>query len=130
MKFHPALFDFVQGECGVQGDVRGERRGIEPDIATGREPRHQNWQAFFADHPAPPPVDASPKVTMAYALQTEIGRAVYGLRECTAEPVIGLLEEVLGFRQVSLGGLAAAAGEWGWVCLALNLKRVHALLST
>ena len=65
---------------------------------------------------------------MAYKLQTEIGHAIYRLRKCTVEPVIGLIKEVLGFRQLSLRGLATAAGEWGLVCLAFNLKRLHILL--
>lgn len=106
-----------------------EARGIEPYIATGREPHHRNWQAYFAAEPAPPAADASPRVTMAYKLQTEIGKAIYRLRKCTVEPVIGIIKEALGFRQFSLRGLAAAAGEWCLVCLAFNLKRLHVLLA-
>jgi transposase len=104
-----------------------EARGIEPYIATGREPHHRNWKTYFAEQPAPPPEDASPTVQMAYKLRTEIGRAIYRLRKCTVEPVIGIIKEVLGFRQFSLRGLAAAAGEWCLVCLAFNLKRLHTL---
>jgi len=106
-----------------------EKRSIEPYIATGREPHHQNWQAFFAEQPAPPPADASLKVKMAYKLQTAIGQAIYRLRKCTVEPVIGIIKEVLGFRQFSLRGLVAASGEWCLVCLAFNLKRLHVLLA-
>ena len=62
-------------------------------------------------------------------LQTPIGQAIYRLRKCTVEPVIGLIKEVLGFRQFSLRGLVAAAGEWALVCLAFNLKRLHVLLA-
>lgn len=106
-----------------------EARGIEPYIATGREPHHQSWRALVAEQPAPPPDDASPKVKMAYKLQTDIGQAIYRLRKCTVEPVIGIIKEILGFRQFSLRGLAAAAGEWCLVCLAFNLKRLHVLLT-
>ncbi len=105
-----------------------EARGIEPYIATGREPHHKSWRAWFAELPAPPPEDASPTVKMAYKLQTEIGKAIYSLRKSTVEPVIGIIKEVLGFRQFSLRGLAAVAGEWCLVCLAFNLKRLHVLL--
>jgi transposase len=105
-----------------------EARGIDPYIATGRKPHHRSWKAYFAELPAPPSEDASPTVKMAYKLQTEIGKAIYGLRKCTVEPVIGVIKEVLGFRQFSLRGLAAAAGEWCLVCLAFNLKRLHVLL--
>ncbi|MBI3934972.1 MAG: transposase [Acidobacteria bacterium] len=113
-----------------EANVRAlEARGIEPFIATGREAHHLSWRAFFATQPAPPPEDASLTVKMAYKLQTEIGQAIYRLRKCTVEPVIGILKEVLGFRQFSLRGLAAAAGEWCLVCLAYNLKRLHGLLA-
>ncbi len=111
-------------------NVQGfEARHIDAYIATGREPHHQSWQARFAEQLAPPPEDARPIVKMAYKLQTDIGKAIYGLRKCTVEPVIGIIKEVLGFRQFSLRGLAAAAGEWCLVCLAFNLKRLHVLLA-
>ena len=106
-----------------------ELRGIDPYIATGREPHHKSWKARFAEASAPPPEDASLKVKMAYKLKTEIGKTIYRLRKSTVEPVIGIIKEVLGFRQFSLRGLAAAAGEWCLVCLAFNLKRLHVLLA-
>ena len=104
-------------------------RGIDPYIATGRETfHHQNWQAYFAEQPASPAADASPTGKMAYQLQTEIGQAIYRLRKCTVEPVIGIIKEIMGFRQFSLRGLVAATGEWCLVCLAFNLKRLHVLM--
>ncbi len=102
-------------------------RGIEPYIATGCEPHHRSWQAWFAEQPAPPAAEASPTVKMAYKLKTELGKAIYAARKYTVEPVIGIIKEVLGFRQFSLRGLQAAAGEWCLVCLAFNLKRLHRL---
>ena len=54
-----------------------EARDIEPYIATGRIPHHPRWQSYCAQQPAPPPADASPKIQMAYKLQTEIGGAIY-----------------------------------------------------
>ena len=102
-------------------------RHLEPYIATGREPHHLSWQTFFAHQATPPADDASPKVKMAYKLQTEIGQAIYRLRKCTVEPVFGIIKEVLGFRQFSLRGLDAVRGEWGLVCLAFDLKRWHSL---
>ncbi len=104
-----------------------EARGIDPYIATGREAHHHSWQSWFAEQLAPPPADASAKLKMAYKLQTQIGKAIYGLRKMTVEPVIGIVKEVLGFRQFSLRGLFAAAGEWCLVCLAFNLKHWHIL---
>jgi transposase len=103
------------------------RRGIEPYIATGRDPHHPSWQQRFAPLPDPPSEDASALVKMAYKLRTALGKAIYSARKCTVEPVIGIIKEVLGFRQFSLRGTAAAAGEWYLVCLAFNLKRFHTL---
>lgn len=116
------------GYFGAPNVLGLEARGIEPYIATGREPHVHNWQTFFAEQPTPPPAEASPKVKMAYKLQTEIGKAIYRLRKCTVEPVIGIIKEILGFRQFSLRGQPAATGEWNLVCLAFNLKRLHTLL--
>jgi hypothetical protein len=116
------------GYFGAPNVAALEARGIDPYIATGREPHHQTWQERFLDQPAPPSEDASLKEKMAYKLQTAIGKAIYGLRKCTVEPVIGIVKEVLGFRQFSLRGLAGAAGEWCLVCLAFNIKRLRVLL--
>jgi len=105
-------------------------RGIEPYIATGRDSHHQSWQERFAQEPEPPPQDASLIVQVAYKLKTDIGKRIYGLRKSTVEPVIGIIKEALGFRQFSLRGMLAVAGEWCLVCLAYNLKRLRVLMSS
>ena len=111
-----------------QDNIEGlEARGIDPYIATGRTPHHQSWRTYFADEPLPPPETASIKEQMAFKLRTDIGHALYRLRKSTVEPVIGILKEIMGFRQFSLRGLMNAAGEWTLVCLAYNLKRLHTL---
>jgi len=102
-------------------------RDIDPYIATGREPHHQSWQERFAPEPDPPPEDASAQVKMAYKLTTAVGKAIYRARKFTVEPVLGIITEVLGFRQFSLRGEAGATGECLLVCLAFNLKRFHTL---
>jgi transposase len=101
-------------------------RGIEPYIATGREPHHRPWHSLLQPL-LPPAPDASLALHMAYKLQTELGQLIYGARKCTVEPVIGLIKEVLGFRQFSLRSQAKAHGEWNLVCLAFNFKRLHLL---
>src|SRR5437868_6420604 len=106
------------------------KRGIEPYIATGRDPHHPSWQQRFAPQPDPPSEDASSQVKMAHKLKTALGKAIYRARKCTVEPVIGIIKEVLGFRQFSLRGIQAVAGEWCLVCLAFNLKRFHTLSGT
>ena len=104
-------------------------RRIEPYIATGRSPHHPSWRTYFLEQPDPPPPEATVKEQMAYKLRTDLGQAIYRLRKSTVEPVIGIIKEILGFRQFSLRGLLAASGEWTLVCLAYNLKRLHTLHS-
>ena len=82
---------------------------------------------LFCRRPGCPPEEASAKEKMAYKLKTEVGKAIYRLRKCTVEPVLGIIEEVLGFRQFLLRGMAVVAGEWTLVCLGFNLKRMHRL---
>jgi hypothetical protein len=105
-----------------------EARFIEPFIATGKEAPYLNLETLLAQLPEAPAEEASPREKMAYKLQTEAGQAIYRLRKCTVEPLIGIIKEVIGFRQFSLRGLLAAAGEWCLVCLAFNLKRMHTLM--
>ena len=123
----PKAAAFGAGYCGPATLVACAKRDIEPYIATGRDPHHRSWQQRFAPLPDPPPEEASSLVKMAYKLKTELGKAIYGARKCTVEPVIGIIKEVLGFRQFSLRGELASAGEWCLVCLAFNLKRFHTL---
>jgi transposase len=123
----PAAAALDNGFFSAKNIAACEERHIEPYIATGREPHHQSWQERFAAEPEPPPANASPQVKMAYKLRTQIGQAIYRLRKCTVEPVIGIIKAVLGFRQFSLRGLDPADCEWCLVCLAFNLKRLHTL---
>jgi transposase len=104
-----------------------EERGIAPYIAPGREAHQQTLADLLAPAPVPPPASASSRVQMAYKLRTPEGQAIYRARKRTVEPAIGIIKEVLGFRQFSLRGLVGAAGEWCLVCLACNLKRLHRL---
>ena len=111
-----------------QTNVEGlEARHIDPYIATGREPHHVTWQSLVEPLKEPPGADAPLGVRMAYKLRTDIGQRIYSLRKCTVEPVIGIIKEVIGFRQFSLRGLEKAAGEWSLVCLAFNFKRLHSM---
>ena len=102
-----------------------EALGIDPHIAVGRDSHHRDLAVLLEGEPEPPPEDADHKVKMAYKLRTQAGQAIYRLRKSTVEPVFGIIKEVMGFRQFSLRGLAAATGEWSLVCLAYNLKRLH-----
>lgn len=105
-----------------------EERNIDPYIACGRDSHQRDVATLLEGLPTPPPSDASPTEKMAYKLRTQIGQAIYSLRKSTVEPVIGIIKEILGFRQFSLRGMTAVAGEWSLVCLAFNLKRLHLLM--
>lgn len=61
-------------------------------------------------------------------LKTKRGRARYKLRKAIVEPVFGWVKHVIGFRGFSLRGHAAASAEWDLMCLALNLRRMNALM--
>jgi transposase len=104
-----------------------EIRGIQPYIATGREPHYKSVEDLLGNLSTQPSADSSPKDKMAYKLATDIGKEIYRLRKSTVEPVIGIIKETLGFRQFSLRGLKNVAAEWCLVCLAFNLKRIHSI---
>ena len=64
---------------------------------------------------------------MAYRLKTKEGKAFYARRKGTAEPVFGIIKEVLEIRQFLLRGLEKVRGEWALIRCAFNLKRMHRL---
>ena len=66
---------------------------------------------------------------MAEKLSTPAGRAAYAERKWLSEAPNGWIKHVLGFRRFSLRGLAKVRGEWDLVCLALNARRLHALMA-
>jgi transposase len=68
-------------------------------------------------------------VRMAERLASKEGQAHYRRRKAIVEPVFGWIKHAMGFRQFSLRGLDKVTGEWGLVCLALNLRRMWVLQS-
>jgi transposase len=99
---------------------------ITPFIAAGRERHHLPLEQRWAD-PPPLAAEADAVETMKPRLRTREGRAIYGRRKCTVEPVFGIIKSVLGFRQFHVRGLQAVSGEWTLVSMAWNLKRMFAL---
>ena len=101
----------------------GLAAGLEPLLAPGRESHHRPWQERFTE-PAPlaAPTDAVARIK--HQLKTRAGRARYGLRKQTVEPVFGILKPVMRFRQVLLRGLDAVRGAWSLVTLAGNIRRL------
>jgi hypothetical protein len=44
--------------------------------------------------------------------------------------VIGIIKSVMKFRQFLLRGVNSVRGEWDWVCLAYNVKRMQRMQCT
>jgi transposase len=100
--------------------------GIAPVIVAKREPHHPDVLDRYSE-PEPLAEGASAVEKAAHYLKTKAGRAVFALRKQTVEPVFGIIKSVMGFRQFSMRGLAAAKGELALVCLAWNFKRMGVL---
>jgi transposase len=103
-----------------------EDAGITPYIAVDRQSHNQSpWDRF--KEPPPLPDDANSVDTMKHRLKTKAGKAMYALRKVTSEPVFGIIKSVMGFRGFMLRGKEVVSGEWNLVCMAYNIKRMHAL---
>ena len=96
--------------------------------AVGKQTHHKTI-ADLLPHPDPaiPAPDATAKEIMAHRTQTKAGKALYGLRKQTVEPVFGIIKEVMGFRRFLLRGRIKVELEWTLVCVSYNLKRMFAL---
>lgn len=99
---------------------------VEPLLALKRESHHTPVLERFATD-SPPPQTSDLVELMAHSLSTQGGRALYKLRKQTVEPVFGIIKRVMGWRQMSMRGLAKAQGEWSLVTMAWNIKRLHVL---
>jgi hypothetical protein len=76
---------------------------------------------------APLDSDATAQQRMAHKLKSQSGRRLYALRKQTVEPVFGIINSVMGFRQFLLRGKDKVSGKWRLVCLAWNLNRMAVL---
>ena len=103
-----------------------EKQEITPYIAVGREHHNQGPWARFRE-PVPLPEDADGVTRMRHRLKMAAGKITYALRKVTSEPVFGIIKAVMGFRSFQMRGDEAAEGEWNLVCMAWNIKRLHAL---
>jgi transposase len=100
--------------------------GIEPLIAIQRDAHNR---AVLDRWTEPPPLaeDADCVAKMKHKLNTTSGRADYGLRKQTVEPVFGIIKHVMNFRQFLLRGVERVGHEWNLVALAWNIKRMMAM---
>lgn len=99
---------------------------IVPYIAGGRQQHNEPLMDRFTE-PDPLTGPSNPVTEMNHRLKTIAGKAIYSKRKCTIEPSFGIIKAVMGFRQFLLRGLNQIAGEWNLVCMAYNIKRMHAL---
>lgn len=99
---------------------------IQPLLARRRDQHYLPWYERLSE---PEPLAATADLTeqMLHRLKTPTGRALYGLRKQTVEPVFGIIKQAMRFRQFLLRGIAKVSGEWQLVSLAYNLKRLHVL---
>lgn len=110
--------------------TRVEAHGAGPTVyAAMKRHSHGRSIAELEKQPEPPaPPEGSPLAEiMAHRLSTTEGKALYGLRKQTVEPVFGIIKEVIGFRRFMLRGKEKAALEWSLVNTAYNLKRLFGL---
>lgn len=70
------------------------------------------------------PKELTVKELMKRKLLTKNGRRVYARRKCIAEPPIGQIKHVQGFRQFSLRGYMKVRAEWFLVTATHNLRKL------
>jgi transposase len=79
----------------------------------------------YRDAKPEPVTDASTRrEQMKSKVLTDEGRAKYGLRKITVEPVFGQIKSCMGFRRFSMRGREACEFEWSLVCAAHNLRKL------
>jgi len=115
----------VSADAGywVNEDIeRLEEAGIEVLVAP-KKIRHSEWREM-----TPPrgriPKGLSQKELMARKLRTKRGRAEYGKRKTSVEPIFGQLKGPLDFRQFLLRGHEKVQGEWTLACTASNILKL------
>ena len=85
-----------------------EDRGVDPHIATGRQPHGKPPPPIFG----PIPRDLDAKGRMARKLRKKEGKEIYARRKTIVEPVFGQAKEGRGLRRFLLRGLEKVNGEW------------------
>lgn len=93
-------------------------RGVNAYVSLGKEGKH----------PKAIPVKKPETRKMQRKLATKRGRKLYAKRKHVVEPPFGWIKRGLGFRSFSLRGLVEVTGEWSLVCLAMNMKRMNAMI--
>jgi hypothetical protein len=114
------------GYFSAENVLESERRGLDAYIAAGRI-IHRPSLAERLSAPAPPAETASVREKLQYKLGTEEGRAFYGRRKETVEPVFGIIKKWMNFREFARRGLVKVKEEWNMAMFCNNVKRMHTL---
>jgi transposase len=104
--------------------------GVDLYVAVGRDDNQRIYDyrpEAVLNKPEKEPVDPVLKA-MKEKLKTPQGKRIYAKRKQTAEPVLGIIKQAMGFRQHLLRGLEKVRGEWTLVCTAFDIRRIHSLL--
>lgn len=102
-----------------------ESRQIDAYVALGRDrAKDASGQPVIRK-----PQDNPATVRMREKMTSPLGEERYRERKFISEAPNGWIKQVLGFRQFSVRGLNAAAGELNLVTMALNLRRMSRLLA-
>ncbi|MDQ0191651.1 IS1182 family transposase [Alicyclobacillus cycloheptanicus] len=97
-----------------------ESEGIDPYIATGRQPHNTMPITVRGRIPSHYGV----KERMARKLKTKKGHAIYARRKVIVEPPHGQIKHCRKFDHFSLRGLAKVEGEWSLVAMCHNLLKL------
>ena len=103
-----------------------EENNMTPYISFGKEQHNQPLEERFKEAD-PLPEDPTPAERMKHRLQTKEGKQIYAQGKSTVEPALGIMKQIIGFRQFLLSGFENAKGEWNLLCIAYNLKRMHTI---
>jgi transposase len=74
--------------------------------------------------PEPVSEQSTIRERMRSKVLTDEGRAKYGIRKETVEPVFGQIKRCIGFEEFSMRGQEACEAEWNLVCAAHNLLKL------
>jgi transposase len=104
----PETFIADAGYWSEENATACEEQGVDPHIATGRQPHGQPPPPIYG----PIPKDLDAKGRMARKLRKKEGREIYARRKTIVEPVFGQTKEARGLRRFLLRGLEKVNGEW------------------
>jgi hypothetical protein len=118
----PELVSADAGYWSEEAVEQVEDYWIEALVAP-KKIRHREWLETPIEED-PPPEGLSVRDRMAWVLRTERGRAEYGKRKITAEPVFGQMKGPMGFREFLLRGHRKVQGEWKLASTAHNVLKL------